>query len=908
MCPNEKQKLSALPIEKIIKELKTSRKGLSQKEAKRRLRRDGPNKLPEFKTDNLFSIFLRQFKSPFIYILLAAGGIVFATGETVDGFIIISVLLFNAIVGTIQEGKARNILLALKKITKTQATVLRDGKEAIIPDEEVVVGDIIILREGEKVPADARVLTSNSLVVDESMLTGESLPVHKSQESNDCEVFKSTNIVSGGGTAIVTATGRVTAIGGIAEKIEKVEEELPLKNNIRYLSRFVIGVVGFSVFVLAILGLRQGYNIHTIFSTAVSIAVSIIPEGLPIVVTLILARGVWRMGKRKVLVKKMQAVEALGQMKVMVLDKTGTITKNELVVREVWMNGKTFEASGEGYDPKGEIYLDEKEVEPLNHEELLLAGKIASFCSSSHLALTGRSKIWKVSGDPTEAALSVYSQKMGFKKADLESEMPKIDEIPFSYELRYHAVLNRDGKKNLLSAVGAPETILKLSSSIWLNGKNEILDSEQRKILKSAVASMSKRGLRVLAFSFRYTEEKSLKKSSIGNLTFAGFFGIRDELRKNVVEAVNLVKDSGIRLAMATGDNEITARAIAEEAGLWQKGDEIVAGRELEKMKPRQLAAKLDSVSIFARVTPLQKLKIIEAYKKRGEVVAMTGDGVNDALSLVSADVGVAMGKIGTEVAKEASDIVLLDDNFASIVAGVEEGRSIYKNIKKVILYLFSTSVGELLTIFGALFLGMPLPILAAQILWLNLVTDGFLDVALAMEPNEKDLLKKIFQSSKKWLVDRIMATRIFTMSIPMAVGTLILFSRYYQDDINKAWTISLTTLAVFQWFNAWNCRSEDKSIFKMNPFSNKFLVGATGIVIGLQMLAVYNPFSNKFLVGATGIVIGLQMLAVYNPFFQKVLRTVPLSGKEWFIIIAAAFSIVIVEELRKIIQLERNG
>lgn len=868
-----------MPIAKVFRELKSSRKGLSQKEAKKRLRRDGPNRLPEFKTDSLFVIFLRQFKSPFIYILLVAGGIVFATGETMDGFIIISVLLFNAIIGTIQEGKARNILLTLKKITKTQATVLRDGKEMIVSDEDVAIGDIVILREGEKAPADGRILSSSSLQIDESSLTGESLPVHKSEENSDKNtLFKGTNVVSGTGTAIIIAIGKDTSIGDIAEKISKIEEELPLKNNIRYLSRLVIGVVGFSVLALAILGLERGYFIETIFSTAVSIAVSVIPEGLPIVVTLILARGVWRMGERKVLVKKLQAIEALGQMKVMVLDKTGTLTRNELVLREIWANDKKFEASGEGYDPRGEIYLNGKEVEPLNHEELLLAGKIAALCSSSLLVQAGRGKTWNVSGDPTEAALLVFSQKMGFKKVDLESEMPKLDEIPFDYELRYHANLNRDGKRKFLSVVGAPETILKLSSNIWLNGKSETLDSIERKKLQSVFVAMSQRGLRVLAFSFKHSEEKSLGKSSVSELTFAGFFGIRDELRKNVTESVALVKNAGIRLAMATGDNEITAKAIAEEAGMYQKGDEVILGKELDKLSLKQIASRLNAVSIFARVTPFHKLKIIDAYRKRGEVVAMTGDGVNDALSLVAADVGVAMGKIGTEVAKEASDIVLLDDNFGSIVNGVEEGRSIYKNIKKVILYLFSTSVGELLTIFGALFLGMPLPLLAAQILWLNLVTDGFLDVALAMEPNEKGLLKKTFQSSKKWLIDKLMAVRIFTMSIPMAVGTLYLFSRLYQNDLNKAWTISLTTLAVFQWFNVWNCRSEDKSVFRMNPFSNKFLVGATGIVVGLQLLAVYNQF------------------------FQKVLRTVPLVANDWFIIISIAFSIIVVEELRKVI------
>jgi len=877
MHSSQKQKYFILPIDDIFRELNSSPGGLSGREAKKRLRKNGPNKLPEPKVDSLFVIFLHQFKSPFIYILIAAAGLVFALGEIVDGFIIIFVLLFNSIIGTIQEGKARNILLTLRKFTKAQATVLRDGEEIVVPDEEVVVGDVIVLREGEKVPADGRILDSNSLKIDESSLTGESIPVHKTREDKN-EVFKGTNIVSGTGTAIVTATGRNTSIGAIAEKISGIKDELPLKNNIRYLSRLVIGVVSFSIFVLAALSLQRGYSVETVFSMAVSIAVSVIPEGLPIVVTLILARGVWRMGKRKVLVKKLQAIEALGQMKVLVLDKTGTLTKNELVVREVRANGKIFEISGEGYNSKGEVFFEGKKVEPLNHEELILSGKISAFCSSAILTQLNQAKIWKVSGDPTEAALLVYSRKMGFKKEDLSSEMPKLDEIPFSYELRYHAVLNKDGERNILSVVGAPENVLELSSKIWMDGKIKKLSSYKKEKIKSEFVEMSRKGLRVLAFSFKYVANKKLKKSDVDNLIFVGFFGIRDELRNHVKRSVSLVKNAGINLVMATGDNEITAKAIAEEAEIYQKGDGIILGQELDKLNSRQILLKLKRVKIFARVTPFHKLKIIDAYKKRGEVVAMTGDGVNDALSLVSADVGVAMGKIGTEVAKEASDIILLDDNFGSIVNGVEEGRNIYKNIKKVILYLFSTSIGELLTILGALFFGMPLPILAAQILWLNLITDGFLDVALAMEPNEKGLLKKSFGSSKKWLIDKIMAVRMFTMSIPMATGTLFLFSQLYQDDLSKALTISLTTLAVFQWFNAWNCRSEDKSIFRMNFFSNRYLIGATGIVIVLQILAVYNPF------------------------FQKVLRTVPLGAREWLIIIAIASSIIVIEEVRKIL------
>ena len=387
---------------------------------------------------------------------------------------------------------------------------------------------------------------------------------------------------------------------------------------------------------------------------------------------------------------------------------------------------------------------------------------------------------------------------------------------------------------------------------------------------------MSQEGLRVMAFAIDPDTSKTLKPEKVKNLAFVGFYGMKDALRSEAVSALEKAMSAGIRVVMVTGDHKVTAEAIARDAGIYREGDIVLTGQDIDALSEKNLSEKLGLVSIFARVTPEHKLRIIKAYKARGEIVAMTGDGVNDAPSLVAADLGVAMGKIGTEVAKEASDIVLLDDNFGSIVSAVEEGRGIYKTIKKVILYLFSTSTGEVFTIAGALFIGIPLPILPAQIIWLNFVTDGFLDVALAMEPKEKGLLSGNFERPKKYLVDKLMAYRMLLMALPMAIGALYLFAQYYETDIAKAWTMSLTVLAVFQWFNAWNCRSEDKSIFKTNPLSNKFLVGATLAVIGLQLFAVYNPL------------------------MQKILRTVPLEATDWLVIIAIAASIVIVEETRK--------
>ena len=876
-------------ISEIFLELNTEEHGLTKGETNNRLLQYGLNKLPEVKADNIVIVFFRQFQSPLIFILLIATAIVFSTGESMDGFVILSVLLFNAIIGTIQEGKAQNIFAALKNLIKTNASVIRESEEDIILDEELVPGDIIILREGEKVPADARIFYSESLQIDEAALTGESNPKFKIANSlgevdvsiSDQRnmVFKGTNVVSGSGKAVVVATGMDTVIGGIAKKISAIDEELPLKKDIRNLSRFIIAFVFAIGVVLFGIGVAYGHPLKEIFSTIVAISVSIIPEGLPIVVTLVLAAGVWRMGKRNVLVKRLQAVEALGQTDVIAVDKTGTVTKNELVVKEIYVDEKLFSVGGIGYDPKGEIELEGEIIEPLNHPELLLAGKIGALCSGAHLALDNSLRTWKISGDPTEGATLVMAEKIGYSKSDLEKEFVKVEEKPFDYKLKYHTTLYKEKSNYLLMTVGAPEELLDISEKVWSHSRAYILTDEKREKLKNVFAKMSERGLRVVTLGIRKMEKDNRIPEKLSELEFVGFLGIEDSPRVEVREAVNKVESAGIRLVMITGDHKITAKAIAQEVGIFREGDRIFEGKEINEMTEQELAKHLGNVSVFSRVTPMHKLKIINAYKLAGKTIAMTGDGVNDALSLTSADVGVAMGKIGTEVAKESADIILLDDNFGSIVYGVEEGKNIYKTIKRVILYLFSTSLGEVMTIIGAILLGFPLPILAAQILWLNLVTDGFLDVALAMEPKGDNLLGKKSVKKRAFFVDKLMILRMFTMALPMAIGTLYLFAQNYQTDLSKAWTISLTTLAVFQWFNAWNCRSQIKSIFTSNPFSNKFLVGATGIVIALQLLAVYNPF------------------------FQKVLRTVPLSGKDWGIIIGVAFSIIVIEELRKLVK-----
>lgn len=873
-----------------LKIFQTRESGLTTDEVKTRLAEHGLNKLPEGKTDRLPVIFLRQFQSPLIYTLLAATVAVIALGEHLDAIVIAVVLLFNAVAGTIQEGKAQNTLLALKRYSTTTATVRRNGQELEIDSVAVAPGDIIVLEEGQKIPADARVIAGNSLKVDEASLTGESEPISKiAEELMEAEkalpiadqknmLFKGTHVLTGSGLAVVVATGIETEIGKIAEQIALIDTEIPLKTNIRNLSRLIVAVVAVVSLFLVIIGVWAGNSLEDMFIMAVTLSVSAIPEGLPVVITLVLATGVWRMSKHNALIKRLQAVEALGQAKIIAVDKTGTITQNELVIQEIYSAGQTLTISGHGYEPKGVVSLNNEPINHLTNPVILWNARLAGFCAKARLFFSEEAKQWQIAGEPTEAAMLVFSEKLGFSREVLKKDCPFVSEIPFNHENKYHATIHRFEDRNFLTVVGAPEKILALCQKIWTPEGPRPLLADDRAQLEQKLEDLASRGFRVVTAAFNPDTTSEATAANLPKLTFAGFWGMKDSLRPGVVDAVAKVKEAGMRVVMITGDHALTAKAIAVEAGIWQTGDQELTGSEIDRLSDRELSNKLPSVSVFARVSPAHKLRIIQAYRLRGEVVAMTGDGVNDAPSLIAADLGLAMGKIGTEVAKEAADIILLDDNFANIVEAAEEGRNIYQTIKKVTLYLFATSFGEVLTIVVAILIGWPLPILPAQIIWLNFVTDGFLDVGLAMEPKEKDLLKRPWRRQSKWLVDKLMASRVFLMGIPMAIGTLILFKGYFETDLTKAWTISLTTLAVFQWFNAWNCRSGHESIFTLNPFGNKFLLAATGLVISLHLAVIYTPF------------------------LQTVMRTAPLLLSEWLIIISLALSVVLIEEIRKMV------
>ncbi len=871
----------------------STERGLTLNEVVKRIKQYGRNSLPAVKTLSTAKLFLRQFQSPLIYILLIASGVVLFLGEFTDTIVIIVVLIINALIGVLQEGKAQNTLEALKNFTKTQAVVVREGVEEVIIDEEVVPGDVIVLREGDKVPADARLFEVRNIRIDESAMTGESEPVSKNIDvvsktiTNPADqrnmVFRGSLVVAGSARAIVVATGVQTLIGGISQKMIGLDTEIPLNKDIKILSRNIgLGVLVISALVFGV-GILYGNSVNDMFFTSVAVAVSLVPEGLPVVITLVLSIGAYRMAKQNALVKNLAAVEALGQASVIAVDKTGTITKNELMIEKVFVGGKLFSVLGNGYEPRGDVLFDSIPIDPANHPELMFAGKIATFCANARVVLREKEKTWQVSGDPTEAAMLVFGEKIGFHKDELEQEEPQINDLPFDSKLKYHATLHSVKKKAFLSVVGAPESVLDLSTNIRFGTYVKKLTEAGKAEIESLIHSMSREGLRVLAVSYISDYKEELNVNPIHGATLVGLFGMRDVLREGVRESVEAARANGVRVVMITGDHKITAETIAREAGIYKEGDSIITGKELTSLPIGEILKRVPITSVFARFSPEEKLDIIQFLKKNGDTVAMTGDGVNDALSLVAADLGIAMGGIGTEVSKEAADIVLLDDNFKSIVAAISEGRNIYLGIKKVIQYLFSTGLGELFTVVGAMLIFLPPPVFPTQILWLNLVTDGFLVVALAFEPKE-NVQKRIAIRGRGFFFDKHSIMRAVLMGITMAVITVAVFRIYLGIDPAKAYTMSLTVLAALQWWNAWNVKSDHESIWSKNIFGNPYLIIATCAVIVLQFWAIYHPI------------------------MQHVLKTTALSFIEIVIAIVVSFIIVLVEEARKFVYRSRHA
>ncbi|MBI5530047.1 MAG: cation-transporting P-type ATPase [Candidatus Doudnabacteria bacterium] len=872
--------------QQLAQELKTDlEKGLTPQEVSARLKQYGANILPEKPPESWLVIFLRQFQSPLIYILVACAAIIFYLRENTDAYIILAVLLINAVIGAVQEGRAGRMLQSLKKLSTAEASVLRGGEEVIVLEAEIVPGDILVLKEGQRAVADARVFFSHNLSTDESALTGESAAVHKKEgpladenlpiSSQHNMVFKGTAILGGDGLAVVVGTGINTEVGKISQTLLMPESEMPLQKNIKKLSKFIIYlVVAMSVF-LFILGTQAGQSPRDMFALIVSLGVSVIPEGLPLVLTLILAHGVWRMSKKNALVKKMQAVEALGQANIIAVDKTGTLTKNEMVIKNLYTGKKIYSVTGNGYEPKGEAQFGGKnENQSADVKQSALVACLANKAGVQFVQDTGG---YKVSGDPTEAAMLVFGEKLGFAKETEEKKYVEAAEIPFEYKNKFRAVFYEHEGKVFCAIAGAPEVILHHASHYVENGLTHAKTSADQKLFEEAVEEFAKKGLRVVAYGFKHLS-KTHPLDNINELVFGGFWGIEDALRPEAAKSVSMAKEAGVKVVMITGDLKNTAKTIAVEAGIFSEGDIILTGTELAELSPGQLKEKLSKVSVFSRVTPEDKMKIIQGYKALGLTVAMTGDGVNDAPSLMAADLGVAMGKIGTEVAKEAADIVLLDDNLGSIVTAIKEGRVMYANIKKALQFLFSTSFGELLTVVFSLFLRIPVPVTAVQILWLNLITDPLSGAALALEKDEGDSFKNNRGRLSKFFIDRQMLIHIGLIGLTMALGALYIYHVYYLADAIKAQTMALTLLAMFQWYNSLNCRFRFKSVFNKRIFGNVYV----WLAIGINLV--------------------FQFVAVSTPWFNHLLETKPLAFGEWVAVFVLAFSIILVDEIRKLI------
>ncbi|MBI4268302.1 HAD-IC family P-type ATPase [Candidatus Uhrbacteria bacterium] len=875
---------------RIATELDTNlEEGLSEATVADRQRTFGFNRLPGKKSDSLAIIFFRQFKSPFFAVLACSASILFALNSVTDGFIILFVLVFNACIGTIQEGRAQNTLAALKNFVQTRATVIRSGVELIIDDTELVPGDVILITEGERIPADARVLKSEGLRVNESALTGETALAGKSMaalkdlrlpvsgQSN--MVFKGTIAGAGSGRAVVTATGICTEIGKIGEEIETIREDIPLQQRIASFGKTILLITASVCGILFLLGMMAGTPLVDMFATVISLSVSIIPEGLPIVITLVLATGVYRMARRRAIIKKMQAVEALGEASVIAVDKTGTITKNEMVVRTVVCGANTYSVTGSGYNPNGTVAALKGTLTATQKKEVVHFAKLLLFTANAHVAYNEVKDLWQVTGDPSEAAMITFAEKLGFRKDELFDSCPRRAELPFNSETKYHATLHgADTNRAILSVAGAPELILALCSHVSENGKKKRLTQAQSRLFSEQIAVFAKEGKRIIALAWDEGVQKStvsIEAARVKNLVFGGFICIEDSLRAEVCDAVLKARTAGIRIIMMTGDAPLTAQAIASQAGIFSRGDMVLTGADIERRSAHELARDLSRVSVFARMTPEHKLAIIRAYKERGDSIAMTGDGVNDAPALMAADLGISMGKIGTDVAKEASDIVLLDDNLSSIVAAIEEGRGVIRGIRRVILYLMTNNVTEVSLVAIALLAGLPLPLLPAQIIWLNLITDTFLDAAIGMEGNHGGLAARSKVSVS--LFDVPMARRLLVMALPSTIVCVLLLLFLQSAPTPTMYSMIVTTIAVTQWFNAWNCRSETASVFSRSTF-----------------------FSNRFLLGALAIVFILHNFALSHPFLQNILHLQPLSLAEWMVCIAAGSSALLFEETRK--------
>ena len=917
------------PIEELVTAFQTHlERGLTQQEAQERLQKFGPNELTERPRPGFFALLWDQFNNYLVIILIIAALVSLALGEYVDSIAIMFIVALNAVVGVIQESKAEQALAALKKMAAPNAQVMRDGHQITIQGREIVGGDIVLLEAGNYVPADLRLVESVNLKIEEASLTGESVPVEKKAGVVlDKEIplgdrkntaFMGTLITYGRGKGLVTGTGMNTQIGLIAEMIQSFEaEDTPLQKKLEHLGK-VLGTACLAICALVFIyglfrdthladALNSGFlnyleaekkDIINLFMTAVSLAIAAVPEGLPAIVTICLALGMQRMIKHHALIRKLPAVETLGCATVVCSDKTGTLTQNQMTVVQGWAGGKRFRITGEGYSPNGQFFAGTEPFDPRTDPDATLLFHGALVCNDAKLEERSDEegkRSWQIIGDPTEGAMVVAAAKSGFLRANVERTLPRIQEIPFDSERkRMTTIHSHDGVQAQASVSGfsyapvfafvkgAPDVILDLCGHRLESGQSVGLTDDTRKAILEQNRDMASNALRVLGVAYRPLQEvpASVTPETVEkDLIFIGLLGMIDPPRPEVVDAIKVASGAGLKSVMVTGDYKDTAEAIARDIGLLTPGGLVLTGAEIEKLSDEELAAKADKLDVCCRVSPQHKTRIVDALKARGHVVAMTGDGVNDAPALKRANIGVAMGITGTDVAKQTADMVLTDDNFASIVAAIEQGRIIYSNIRKFVYFLLACNVGEILIIFAAMLMGMPIPLRPVQLLWLNLVSDGAPALALGLEKGDPDIMKHPPRSPKEPIINRDMAIGIGVIGVVDAIAILTVFylaMQRHPGHLEAAQTMAFVALCSSELIRAFTARSEYHSVFSIGVFSNRWMVWAVGVSFLLVLMVVYVPF--------------------LRPFFD----TVPLTAADWLFMLPFFFASPVAMELLK--------
>ncbi len=897
----------ALHKQEVFERLGTDERGLTKEEAEKRLTEYGTNEIQDEEAISKVALLVSQLRNPLIGVLVAAALVSFIVGKSIDTAVIIVVIGVNTIIGFSQEYKAEAAIQSLKSMAAPEADVIRSCPEEqrcaemSVKAKLLVPGDIVVLNTGDKVPADIRIYNAMNLEIDESLLTGESTPVQKKagilQEDTATAdkknmAFSGTLVTHGRGKGVVVNTGMDTEMGRIAELVRTTEEsETPIQRTINTLSRN-LGVLAILVAGMTLtIGILRKLEYYDMLLYALASAVSSIPEGLPAVATIAMAIGVRRMAKRNAIIRRLQAVDTLGSASAICADKTGTLTSNQMTVRRIIADNRVVEVTGVGYSAEGHFEVGNAQVDPQKDQTIALLLRIGALCNDARVREEQNegSTRRKIHGNPTEGALVIAAEKAGLEKHELENELPRVDEIPFTSKYRYMATFHKTSEEGMQAFVkGGPEAVLQMCSHIMKGGEVSELTSQKRERILQFNTQMASEAMRVLAMAYQTVEAEDIEtfKEEIqyGNpkMILVGLAGMIDPPRPEAREAVRQCKNAGIKVIMATGDQPLTAKAIAEEIGILEDDSRVLTGPDLDDMDDSRMDAAVEQTSVFARVSPENKHRIVESLRRNGYIVAMTGDGVNDAPALKAAEIGIAMGITGTDVTRETADMVLTDDNFASIVNAIEEGRVVFNNIRKVVKYLLSTNIGEDLIILTALILlpATPLILTPIQILWVNLVTDGILDVTLAMEPKEEDVMDEPPRKPTANIVNKEILLNIFYVSVFMMIGTLCVFTAGYDiGGLIKAQTLGFTTMAMFQVFNSLNCRSRSKSFFSLGLFTNKYLY----IAIAASVL--------------------LQVSATILPFFQVTLGTTALSLWDWVIVVLVSSSVFFADEARKLVQ-----